>query len=145
MGYYTKFRFIGIVKDEYYKFLERLYADYLKDDDMIFWDAFAERYPFAKRFSELPRCGALAFSSIPFRNDETIFKKTENPFELKKAEAGWCGEINILEINTEFKNYNQEIECFMADIAPNICEHVCLAVYQDEEMEYPEMITGGKE
>lgn len=143
MGYYTKFRFIGVVKDEYYKFLERLYADYLKDDDMIFWDAFAKRYPFAKRFSELPRCGALAFSPVMFKDDESVFKVTETPFELKKA--GYDDEDNILEINSEFKNYDEEIECFMTDIAPNICEHVCLAVYQGEEMACPEMITGGKQ
>ena len=116
MGYYTGFRFIGLLKQKYEKDITSIFDE--RDCDENCWVKFAKKYPFAKKYSENPRCEFLPFG---FNDLPRILGNFQRHNEF--IEDGNMYEDGVTwNFACSLKDYDNTIELFLQDIASEICE-----------------------
>lgn len=142
MGDYTALHFVGIVKKKYVKMVEQIENDkeWIKDD----WKNFAKEYPFTKRLSKCSRSGFIPFGGISAYNEDKFGK--ENYHNLVYSWDGLYGEDECATWTflCDLKNYSDEIEIFIKDIAEEICDTYIAEVWS-EDSAFPIIYKKGTE
>lgn len=133
MGMYTLFKFTGLLKNEFVSDINKL----LEEDNQ--WINFASKYEFAKHFADLPRSDMIPFGAISAYNEEKTGSKYANIIDSWDP---WdIGSYYTLTFNCDLKNYDDEIEAFINEIAINICsEFIAESWY--EESNFPIIYYG---
>ena len=120
MGMYTYFEFIGELKKEFVNDVKELFVDTYNKEA---WNEFAKKYNFAYNFSTLPRCGFIPFGAVvsyDINNYGQIIGNT------------WC-------FNCELKNYDNEIDTFLQQIARKICKKFVAKIWYEED-DFPRIV-----
>lgn len=136
MGTYTYLRFSGQLKREYAKEIKRLFD--MGDDSVSAvdsegrneWELFAERHDFAKHLASLPRAIQIPFGAITAYNEKKA--GTEDAFSnvfYGDDEQAWA-------FHCDLKDYDGEIEAFLTEVAPEICERFVAEEWL-EECDFP--------
>lgn len=117
MGYYTGFRFIGLLKPKYEKDITSIFGT--KECDENCWVKFAKKYPFAKKFSEDSRCEFIPFGYNDLPRILGAFDH-HNEFivdgiDIYEDGVTWNFACSL-------KDYDNTIELFLQSIASEICE-----------------------
>ena len=124
MGMYTTFRCICLVKKEYIEYIKEI------SDGNAYWKDYIKQMPFVKNFSKLYRADFIPYSSMSAYNEDKFYKESFS--EINK----W-GMWNFC---CDLKNYGSEIETFIYEVLPNLCEQINLCAYWYEEDDYPKII-----
>ena len=129
MGMYTMFRFTGLLKEEFVKDIENL------NKEPYTWEEFANKHDFARNFSKLDRANMIPFGGMSAYNED------KNPQEFSSIVHGVDPDDFMVWRSTwtfccDLKDYSQEINTFIREIAPNICDKY-IAIKWYEEMSFP--------
>lgn len=143
MGMYTCLRFVGELKDEFVDEIKKLFDEKTMDEkqwpaDYNPWDEFSKRHPFAKRFASLPRADFIPFGGFTYYNADK-FSDSEDPDRIRFT--------NVLYPKTwafqcDLKNYGEEIEAFLSEVAVEICERFVAEEWYEED-DFPKVIAYG--
>ena len=122
MGMYTYFEFIGELKKEFVNDVKELFVDTY---DKEAWDEFAKRYKFAKEFAKLPSANFIPFGAVL---STCISSGNYRDF----IGYTWC-------FNCELKNYDNEIDTFLQQIARKICTKFVAKIWYEED-DFPRIV-----
>lgn len=128
---YTGFQFIGKIKKEYVKFVETITSVGCVEFN---WKDYVSKYPFLEKFAKLPSSCMIPFGCFTAYNEDKFGIKDSNHNELI---ASWFNEFGNTEYTWTFacdlKDYDNEIETFIENVATKICsEFVGLCWYEEE-------------
>lgn len=135
MGYYTGFRFIGVVKEKYVKDIKKLNID---EDNC--WKTFAKKHPFAKKYSENDRCLFIPFGVMSDNGNKLGCKDNFNNFQYPNYLEDGC----TWNFACDLKNYDNTIEIFLNDIANEVCEKYIAFSWGEDEL-FPNIYRKEKE
>lgn len=127
MGMYTGIRFVGMLKKDYIDDIEELIDSV---DSKMDWIKFAEKYPFAKEFSSLPRAQFIPFGAMTYNEDK--FGTTFSNIVTGDDGSDPYGYRETLVFQCDFKNYDDEIECFLETVATNLCDKFVAEKWYEE-------------
>ena len=128
MGMYTTFMFSGTIKPEF----EEMIQDIVYRD--VSWENFESEYPWLKKFTKLARPDFIPWGVMTEYNKD------------KFSPSSYCEiKYGVLVFCCDLKNYGREIETFMTEVAPRICERIGFAASWYEEDEYPKIYYPNKE
>lgn len=125
MGMYTCFLLSCKVKREYHSYIQKLV------DGEVEWVDLVQDLPFLERFVNLPRHTMIPFGGMTAYNEDKFGEHFVN-FER------YIGHLSFL---CDLKNYSDEIETFIEDVLPHICDKIYICVYWYEEWDEPKVLT----
>ena len=126
MGTYTCLKFTGQLKKEYAKEIKELF-DWSKakidDDDFNEWKEFAKKHDFAKHFASLGGATSIPFGCFSAYNADkvTSFDDDHSTFSNVIYSDDGYESIYTWVFACDLKSYSGEIDTFLSEIAPNIC------------------------
>lgn len=113
MGMYTGLRFRGHVKPEYRAMIKSV----LERD--LHWDDWISDYPFIENFANLPRAVMIPFGGLAYMPDE--WEDNDNVL-TSSFKHQFSMDTGYWVFNCSLKNYDSEIDVFINEIIPVICE-----------------------
>lgn len=142
MGMFTCIRFVGKLKKEYIEEIKSLFTTeaYNKNPYLEPWKEFAKNHSFAEAYSKLERAWALPFCGFSAYNygkfsNKDFFDRSKDPSfsSVDEYYETWIFQCDL-------KDYDDEIETFLRDIAPQICKKFVAEVWYEED-DFPKIIT----
>lgn len=123
MGMYTGVRMKVFVKPEFRELIQSINRG-------AEWSDFIDEYPFLNHYASFGRAGFIPRGTLCYMPDswEDIPKDAKGKPDYFKAKAtdGFERKIDINSglwtFQCSLKNYEREIECFFAEVLPNIIE-----------------------
>lgn len=113
MGMYTGLRFRGHVKPEY---RQMIYNIMHRDME---WEDFITDFPFISDYAELPRACMIPFGGLAYMPDEW---EDANNILTSSFKQQFDMETGYWAFQCSLKNYDSEIDIFIATVIPIICE-----------------------
>lgn len=127
---YTTFICSCRVKREYREILEELF-DENSDKN---WCDFIEQMPFIEKFAKLPRACFIPFGTMSAYNWDKFARESFNFFDKRFGNWNFCCDL---------KNYDSEIETFIYEVLPHLCDAIYFCAYWYEEDCYPTIVFTG--
>lgn len=140
MGMFTGLRFVGMLKNEYIDDFEELISSVESKMD---WIKFAEKYPFAKEFSSLPRADFIPFGAMAY-NEDKFGITFSNIISGDDGSDPYAGRETLV-FQCDFKNYDSEIQCFLETIGTNVCDKFVAEMWYEEDAFPRVYLYDGKE
>ena len=129
MGMYTCLKFTGMIKKDFEDEMKNL----LNTEIDYNWRDFAKKYPFAEEFSELPRADFIPFGAItPYNEDKVGCENPKRSIIAGDDSSDPYGYRKTLVFTCDLKNYDDEIEEFIEEVAVNIFDKFIAEKWYEE-------------
>lgn len=142
MGSWTALRFIGTLKPEFKDDVSELLLECREGFDA--WEEFAEKHPFAKRFSKLQDASSIPFGGFSAYNDDRFCGEGDAHMNRILMDYTFFDDFPKWTwlFQCDLKDYHDEIDAFLSEIAPEICERFIAEIWF-EEWGFPEIRSLG--
>lgn len=140
MGMYTCLKFTGQLKKEFYKFVKENLTDEVLDKlpyDFEVWQEFVKTFGFGEVFAKKNRASLIPFGAISYYNvDKLGREEVINEVRFSNVVSGIGKDADHWKdtwvFQCDLKNYEDEIETFIADIAVKICDKFVAEMWYEE-------------
>jgi hypothetical protein len=119
MGMYTGLRFRGYIKPEYRQMIQEILGDYDNWQDRKHWEHYIEQFPFLENFATLPRASMIPFGGHAYMPD--VWDNKEN-IVTSSFKRQFDMETGYFAFSCSLKNYDDEIDTFISEVIPIMCE-----------------------
>lgn len=143
MGMYTCLKFTGQLKKEFYDFVKENLTDETFDkysEDFEVWHEFVKTFGFGEVFAKKHRADFIPFGCASYNADKMGREGHDEDLRFSNVVSGidtdkkyplddWA---DTWVFQCDLKNYEDEIETFIADIAVKICDKFVAEMWYEE-------------